>query len=77
MIGSILQFEDLQRLCRPAPDAPMPQLATVEKWARTQGIRYRYDAQGGIWTTVDALNAALGLQSASNEDCGYRAEDLF
>lgn len=77
MIGPILQFEDLQRLCRPAPEAPMPKLATVERWAKAQGIRYRYDGQGGIWTTLDALNAALGLQAA-NDDCKQLGvEDLF
>lgn len=64
MIGSILQFEDLQELCQPGGN---PRLATVEKWARKQGVRYRYDGRGGIWTTLDALNVALGLR-ASNDD---------
>ena len=64
MIGPILQFEDLQELCQPGAH---PRLATVERWARAQGVRYRYDGKGGIWTTVDALNAALGVVAA-NED---------
>lgn len=76
MNGQVLHFADLQRLCRPAPDAPLPKLATVERWAKAQGIRYRYDGQGGIWTTLDALNAALGLQAA-NDDGKVTVEDLF
>lgn len=58
MIGPVLQFADLQELCRPGE---RPRLATVEAWARSQGIPYRYDGKGGIWTTVDALNHAIGL----------------
>lgn len=75
MIGTVLQFEDLQRLCRPAP-APLPKLSTVEKWARGQGIQYRYDGKGGIWTTLDALNRALGV-TAANDDAKLTAKDLF
>ncbi|HVJ37855.1 MAG TPA: hypothetical protein VM687_08630 [Stenotrophomonas sp.] len=62
MTDKILTFEDLRRLC--APDGPPPRPATVVRWACAQGIRYKYDGRGGIWTTVDALNAALGLQAA-------------
>lgn len=61
MIGPILQFQDLQRLCRPDPDAAPPRLATVVRWAEQQGIPFKYDGNGGIFTTVDALNQALGL----------------
>ncbi|WP_033485382.1 hypothetical protein [Xanthomonas phaseoli] len=57
---AVLTFEDLRRLC--APIGPSPRAATVVRWANDQGIRYRYDGRGGIWTTLDALNAALGLQ---------------
>jgi hypothetical protein len=64
MIGNILQFDDLQELCRPGQ---RPRLATVEAWARSQGIRYLYDGHGGIWTTVDALNAALGISGGAGE----------
>ena len=56
MIGPILQFQDLQRLCRPDPDAAPPRLATVVRWAEQQGIPFKYDGNGGIFTTVDALN---------------------
>lgn len=59
-------FEGLQRLC--APNGPEPRPATVVRWARAQGIRYKYDGRGGIWTTVDALNAALGLQPRAESE---------
>jgi hypothetical protein len=76
MIGEILQFEDLQRMCRPSPGAAPPRLATVVRWAEDQGIRYRYDGQGGIWTTLAAVNAALGLPAA-NDTAPYDPSDLF
>ena len=65
MIGSILQFSDLQQLCQPGRK---PRRPTVEAWARRAGVRFSYDAQGGIWTTLDALNAALGLPAANDTD---------
>lgn len=67
MIGEIFQFQDLQELCRPGE---RPRLSTVETWARKEGIRYRYDGKGGVWTTAAAMNAALGLQQASNDTYG-------
>lgn len=72
MIGPVLQFEDLQNLCKPGE---RPQLATVERWARAQGVRYKYDGKGGIWTTIDALNAAMGL-TAANDPC-LRVDEVF
>lgn len=68
MIGPILQFQDLQKICRPSDDRPPPRLATVERWARKIGLRYTYDAEGGIVTTVDALNAAIGITPAANDE---------
>ncbi|WP_275548341.1 hypothetical protein [Xanthomonas arboricola] len=74
MIGSILQFSDLQEVCRPGEK---PRLATVEAWARCQGIRYQYDSRGGIWTTIDALNHALGLAKTVDQADHYNAENLI
>lgn len=65
MIGPVLQFHDLQELCKPGEK---PRLATVEAWAIRYAIRYRYDGKGGIWTTVDALNASLGLTASANDN---------
>jgi hypothetical protein len=73
MIGSVLQFADLQELCRPGK---RPTRRTVEAWARANGLQYRYDGAGGIWTTVEALNAALGLAGASN-DQAYKPDDVL
>lgn len=61
----VVAFATLQRLCRPV--GPVPRASTVCRWADRQGIRYKYDAQGGIWTTKEALNAALGLCPAAPE----------
>lgn len=58
MIGPVLEFDDLRRLSRLGERAT---LASVERWAKRVRIRYQYDGRGGIWTTVDALNEALGL----------------
>lgn len=66
MINRVLHFSDLQRLAR--PDGPPPRLSTVVRWANQQGIRFRYDGAGGIWTTIDALNVALGLDSSPKYD---------
>lgn len=68
MIGSILQFKDLQELCRPGEK---PQRATVEAWAREIGLRYTYDGRGGIMSSVEAYNAALGLAAANDADGRY------
>ncbi|PJJ99978.1 hypothetical protein CO615_04705 [Lysobacteraceae bacterium NML75-0749] len=70
MIGPILQHSDLKKLCRPDGN---PSRATVEEWAKRCGIRYAYDGNGGIWTTLDALNHALGLNTAAANDA-YDAE---
>lgn len=73
MIGRILQFQDLQELCRPGE---RPRLATVEAWARKIGLRYTYDAKGGMVTTEDAFNAAIGVAPAANEG-KYNPDEVF
>lgn len=64
MHPAIVPFEDLQDLCQPGGN---PRRATVEAWARRQGIPYKYDGKGGIWTTIEAVNAALGLGAANDQ----------
>ena len=76
MIGPVFQFEDLQRLCRPNPEAPKPTLATVERWAKRIHLRYTYDGQGGILTTEAALNEALGLKTGAANDDGHYPADI-
>ena len=59
MIGAILEYDDLRKLSRLGERA---QLASVERWAKRVGICYQYDARGGIWTTLDAMNVAIGVK---------------
>jgi hypothetical protein len=71
----IISFEQLQRIC--APKGPAPRASTVRRWAERQGIRYRSDGAGGIWTTQEALNRALGLPTASDgSQTNMHVEDL-
>jgi hypothetical protein len=74
MIGPVLQFHDLQEICKPGEK---PRLATVESWIRKLGIVYQYDGNGGLWTTVNAIEVALGVVKASNEPMHYEARNLF
>lgn len=74
MRGTIYQFEDLQEICQPGKK---PRLATVEAWCRAQGIPFKYDARGGIWTTIQAINTALGVKAANDDSAALAPEDLF
>ncbi len=65
MSQGILPFPVLQRMCR--PEGPLPRVTTVQRWATRERIRYGYDGNGGIYSTVDAVNAALGLGVASEK----------
>lgn len=65
MIGAIIEFDDLRKISRLGERA---QLTTVERWAQRAGISYRYDGRGGIWTTLDAINAALGVTRESQPE---------
>lgn len=66
MIG-IFTFDDLRALSRLGPRAT---LATVERWAKQIGLKYAYDARGGIWTTADALNEAVGIIATGSQAGG-------
>ena len=60
MIGErILEFPDLQQL------SGQTQKAAVERWAKGNGIAFKH-GRGGIWTTLEALNAALGVVPAND-----------
>lgn len=58
MIGPLIDFDDLRKLSRLGDAA---KLSTVERWPQRVGIKYSYDGRGGIWTTMDAMNAAIGV----------------
>lgn len=74
MIGRIVQFADLQELCQPGRK---PRRPTVEAWARRCGVRVNYDGQGGVWTTLDALNAALGLGPANDGGAELKPDQVL
>lgn len=69
----ILTYPELQRIVRPT--GPKPTVATVIRWANRNHIRYGCDAAGGVFTTVDAVNAALGLAPVPAEQSNL--EDLI
>jgi hypothetical protein len=66
---NIVEFADLRRQCgkktKPA----------VRKWASEHGIRV-FESDAGPWTTVDALNKALGVSSGASNDHAYGADVL-
>lgn len=51
---SALAHEDLERL------TGYKQQADIEKWCQKNGIRV-FRSKAGVWTTLEAVNAALGL----------------
>lgn len=68
---SVINFAELQRIC--APSGRLPRASTVRRWADRQGIRYKADGNGGVFTTLDAINFALELE-LSTSDCEPIAE---
>ena len=77
MSDQILTFSDLQRLCRPGESRSRPSASTVEAWASRQGLRYLRDGQGGIFTTLQAINAAMGLSEPPDGTRPLTASDVF
>lgn len=65
----IIDAAELRRL------SGFSQPAAVKRWASAQGIRVK-DGAEGPWTTIEALNASMGVGSAGNDDA-YRPEDLL
>lgn len=50
-----LSHADLERL------TGYSRAADLERWCEQNGVRY-FRARGRIWTTLDAVNAALGVR---------------
>jgi hypothetical protein len=40
--------------------------ADIERWCEQNGVRY-FRGRRGIWTTLDAVNAALGVRDGKAE----------
>ena len=74
-MNSLVDFEQLQRLCRPT--GPRPTARTVRRWASQHGIAYAPDGSGGIWTTTAALNRVLGIQSNNDQIFLSASEDMM
>lgn len=64
MIGPVLEFSDLQRL------SGFERRADVERWAENAGVPVK-PCRGGVWTTLSALNRALGVAAANDESAAY------
>lgn len=69
----LVTWPQLQTLCAPAGARPTRE--TVKKWADAQGIPYLSDRNGGLFTTVEALNRAMGMPGMG--DLAPRIEDLM
>lgn len=54
---SALAPEDLERL------TGYKQQADIERWCHKNGVRF-FRGKAGVWTTLEAVNAALGLTRA-------------
>jgi hypothetical protein len=68
MLGALVTFDDLKATTGYA------RLADVERCLKKAGIRYFY-GRGGVWTTVDLINAAGGGLPA-NDGQPYRPDDI-
>lgn len=67
MIGAVLEFSDLQRI------SGYDRRADVERWATGIGVKVK-PCRGGVFTTLDALNRALGLAAANDDGSAYGAD---
>ncbi len=56
---ALVTWPQLQALC--ASSGTRPTCEAVKKWADAQGIAYLSDRNGRLFTTVEALNRAMGL----------------
>ena len=41
--------------------------ADIEKWCQHNGVRF-FRSRAGVWTTVDAVNQALGLKPVAGPE---------
>lgn len=50
--------------------------ADVERCLQRQGVRFFY-GKDGIWTTIEALNAALGVGQPASNDGTYKPDEVL
>ena len=61
---SLLLFQDLCEL------SGYKRRADVERWAKETGIAVK-PCRGGVWTTLEAVNVALGVAAANDSAAPY------
>lgn len=69
MTPGVLTLEDLRAA------TGYSRQADIARCLERQGVRFFY-GRAGIWTTIDALNAALGVRPASN-DGAYDPDEVI
>lgn len=69
MIGQLVTFEDLKAL------TGYSRLGDLERCLQKAGIPFKY-GKDGIWTTIDAVNAGLGLRPPVN-DAAYDPDQVL
>jgi hypothetical protein len=71
MIGAaVLEFADLQRLTK------YQRVADVEACLTRQNIRY-FNGRSGPWTTLAAVNDALGIHARPGNDAAYVPDEVI
>lgn len=66
-LKSVLEFADLKRI------SCYNRRADVERWAKDNGIAVK-PCRGGVWTTLEAVNIALGVTAANDNEASYAPE---
>lgn len=70
MPAHLIQFDELQQV------TGYTRQADVERCLKRQGVRFFY-GRHGIWTTLESLNAALGVKVANDESGPYSPEEVL
>lgn len=70
MIGNVLTLDDLRSA------TGYTRQADVERCLERQGVRFFY-GRDGIWTTIEALNAALGVLQPATNDGMYPSDEIL
>jgi len=66
MLGTIVEFADLQRL------SGFERRSDVERWAQQISLPVR-PCQAGVWTTLEALNQSLGVRTRTEAKAAQNA----
>ena len=64
MKSEIISFQELQEI------SGFQRLSDVTRWARDNSLPVK-GCRGGVWTTITALNMALGITTAQQDSTTY------